>query len=270
MLRFLKRLIFACVFLYIGSFALLWMARAQFIYPFNPTYISPTDAGEPRLQEYSLTTKDGETLVVWKRAAQGRKATFVYFHGNAGNLAGRATRFNRLIGRGYGVVALGYRGSSGSTGKPSEEAITQDALELRRALPDILGDSPKGKIIYYGESLGTGIATKLAASMPPDALILEAPYTSVVSLAAKHMPYYPIHRVLDERWETDTYIPQVKNPTLVLHGTHDTVIPYEHGETVFDLSGARNKRFVSIQNGHHLSGFSIEGQKAIYRFIEGL
>ncbi len=258
------------IILYFAAFAAIWFARTTLIYPFSTTYQTPADAGEPRLSEYKLKTDDGNTLIIWARPAKGRKATVLYFHGNAGNLAGRAQRFDRMIDRGYGVVAMAYRGSSGSTGKPSEDVITKDAVLLRTSLAQILGQAPKGKIIYYGESLGTGVATKLAANTLPDALILEAPYTAIVDLAAKQMPIFPIRAVLDQRWETREYIKAVNTPTLVLHGTRDQVIPYAHGKMIFDLSPAKSKVFKALQGGGHLSAFSVEGQTAIYRFIEGL
>ncbi len=270
MIKFIKRTILWAVVLYIGAFAVVWFARSLLIYPFDPTYVTPAQAGEPRLTEYILGTNDGETLILWARPAKGNKATVLYFHGNAGNLASRAQRFDRLIDRGYGVIAIGYRRSSGSTGQPSEDVISEDALLVRKSLSKILGRPPKGKIIYYGESLGTGVATKLATSIAPDALILEAPYTSVVSLAEKQMPFFPIRQLLDQRWETDIHIPKVTNPTLILHGTNDKVIPYAHGETVFKLSGAKNKKLETIKGGNHLSAFSVQGQKVIYRFIEQL
>jgi len=270
LIRFIKRTFFTAVILYIAAFGIIWFARITLIYPFNSTYVTPTEAGEPRLDEYRLSTPDKQTLIIWTHPAKGRKATIVYFHGNAGNLAGRAQRFNRLINHGYGLVAMAYRGSSGSTGQPSELAISRDALLVRDNLAQILGQQPKGKIIYYGESLGTGVATKLATSFPPDALILEAPYTSILNIASAQMPIFPISKFLDQRWETDHYIKTVNSPTLVLHGTHDRVIPYGMGKTVFSLSPAKHKILETLKGGGHAAAFSSEGQSALYRFIEGL
>ena len=269
-MRRVKRMIGWLIILYIAAFATVWFARTTLIYPFSTAYQTPKDAGEPRLREYKLKTDDGNTLVIWARPAKGRKATVLYFHGNAGNLAGRAQRFDRLLDRGYGVVAMAYRGSGGSTGKPSEDVISKDAILLRASLAQILGKAPRGKIIYYGESLGTGVATKLATSTLPDALILEAPYTAIVDLAAKQMPFFPIRAVLDQRWETREYIKEINTPTMVLHGTNDRVIPYAHGKIIFDLSPVKNKVMKTLQGGGHLSAFSVAGQTAIYRFIEGL
>lgn len=270
LLRFFVRWARRAAVLYLIAFAALWFGRGALIYPFDPTQISPTQAGEPRLSVKTLTTQDGETLVVWARKARGNKPTFFYFHGNAGNLASRTQRFDRLIDRGYGIIALGYRGSSGSTGRPSETAISQDALALYAARHKVLGGAIKGKIIFYGESLGTGVATKLATTHPPDALILEAPYTSVVDMAVRQAPIFPIRAVLDHRWETNKHITSVTVPTLILHGTKDRVIPFSMGQKIYALSAAKTKQFKQIIGGSHLSGFSVEGQKAIYSFIAGL
>jgi pimeloyl-ACP methyl ester carboxylesterase len=270
LIRFIKHTFYTAVILYIAAFGIIWFARITLIYPFNSTYVTPIEAGEPRLDEYQLSTPDNQTLIIWTHPAKERKATIVYFHGNAGNLAGRAQRFSRLINNGYGIVAMAYRGSSGSTGQPSELAISRDALLVRDNLAQMLGQPPKGKIIYYGESLGTGVATKLATTIPPDALILEAPYTSILNIAASQMPIFPIRNLLDQRWETNRYIKTVNSPTLVLHGTHDRIVPYAMGKTIFSLSPAKDKVLKTLKGGGHASAFSSEGQSALYRFIEGL
>ncbi|MEK6205113.1 MAG: hypothetical protein N2B02_05710, partial [Amylibacter sp.] len=113
LIRFIKHTFYTAVILYIAAFGIIWFARITLIYPFNSTYVTPIEAGEPRLEEYQLSTPDNQTLIIWTHPAKERKATIVYFHGNAGNLAGRAQRFSRLINNGYGIVAMAYRGSSG-------------------------------------------------------------------------------------------------------------------------------------------------------------
>lgn len=265
-----KRFLIAALALYILAFAVAWVLRGWLIYPFNSVYVTPKAAGEPRLHERQITTTDGETLIVWAAKAKGNKATIVYFHGNAGNLANRSERFDRLLDRNYGLVALAYRGSSGSTGRPSERNIIQDAILVRNSLDKLLGVAPKGPIVYFGESLGTAVAAKLSVTSPPDGLVLEAPFTSMLDMAARTMPYFPIRHVLDQKWQTLTTIAKITSPTLVIHGTSDIVVPYQMGETVYQHSAAARKKFISIPNGSHTSGFSVQGQTAIYQFIESL
>ncbi|WP_284376521.1 alpha/beta hydrolase [Amylibacter marinus] len=216
------------------------------------------------MREYLVNSYDGTELVVWAAAATGSKPLVFYFHGNAGNLASRTGRFRRFLDRGYGVVAMAYRGSSGSAGQPSEAHISQDVLYLHDNLP--LAHS--GALIYYGESLGTGVAIQLAHARRPDALILEAPYQSVVKLAADAWPIFPVAQVLDQRWESIDYISQIDMPLLVIHGKRDQVIPIEHGRAIFQAAKSVDKQlFVQPDRNHH-NLWSVQGQTQIYSFID--
>lgn len=111
----------------------------QSLYPFNPTRVSPA-AVLLGLKERPIKI-GGETIVTWVGQPRPKKPVIVYFHGNAGNLASRAGRFRRFRARGYGIIAMAYRGSSGSTGLPSEAAIISDARDLMAKLPDLLGQT---------------------------------------------------------------------------------------------------------------------------------
>lgn len=263
-----KIFLFVIFLFYLFCFALVWFARIHLIYPFGKIYTTPANAGEDRLHERRIKTPDGETLIIWSHPANAQKPTFLYFHGNAGTLADRIDRFRFLLDQGYGVLALAYRGSSGSTGQPSEKTISQDAVLLRKNLIDLLGHKPNGKIIYYGESLGTGVAVKLAVLHPPDILILEAPYTSIVNLAAKRMPFFPIKPLLDQRWETETHIEKINVPTLIINSKTDTVIPYIHGQRVFERSPAKIKQLKTLDTGGHLPAFTPEGIETMLKFLQ--
>ncbi|MCP5072140.1 MAG: alpha/beta hydrolase [Rhodobacteraceae bacterium] len=258
------------ILIYGGVFAALYLAQGKLIYPFDPTRVLPKEAGEPRLTEKTLLTQDGEMLVIWTASAKAQKPTLLYFHGNAGNLAMRVQRFDRLLDRGYGVVALGYRGSSGSTGSPSEVALIADAVQLREELADLLGRPPRGKIIYYGESLGTGVAVALAGIIPPDALMLEAPFTSIATLAARSLPIYPVRHFVRDKWNTLTRIRGIRVPLFVIHGTADSVVPFADGLQVFGAAGTAIKDMKTMSGEDHFQLWSLEGQTAIYGFIEGL
>lgn len=85
--------------------------------------------------------------------------------------------FGDLLDRGYGLTALAYRGSSGSSGQPNENLLILDA----KALALMEKDRP---LILYGESLGTAVAIELAAAGIGDALVLEAPFTTLSQLVA--------------------------------------------------------------------------------------
>ncbi|MGB6388656.1 MAG: alpha/beta fold hydrolase [Methyloceanibacter sp.] len=120
-------------------------------------------------------------MVAWHAPAKDNKPTILYFHGNAANAANRASRIETIRESGFGVFYLNNRGYGGSGGSPTEEHNVADAIAAYDHLVR-LGVSP-GKIVAYGESLGSGQAVRLAAARAVSAVVLEAPLTSTVDVA---------------------------------------------------------------------------------------
>nr|WP_255553667.1 alpha/beta fold hydrolase [Maritimibacter sp. DP1N21-5] len=227
-----------------AAFVGLRIVERAVIYPFSPLREDPP-AG---LTEVEVPTPDGKRLVVWTAPPTPGRATVLYFHGNAGNLAGRAGRFEAFLSRGLGVVAAGYRGSSGSTGWPSEQALVGDALTLRAVLPDLVGDGP---VVCYGESLGAAVATRLAALDGCDALVLEAPFTSISDMGQALYGIPRLDLLARSHWRSVGHIRTVTVPLTVLHGTEDRLIPFGQGEAVFEAAASPDKTFVPLEGGGH-------------------
>jgi fermentation-respiration switch protein FrsA (DUF1100 family) len=192
--------------------------------------IDPAKYGLSNTRELLLDTPDGHTIVAWYAKAAPGQPTLLYFHGNSGTLADRADRIAAFTKLGRGILIMAYRGYSGSTGRPSESANVADAklaydtlIEMGVAAEDI---------ILYGESIGTGIAVRVAAEKPMAGIILDAPYTSIVDVAEICYPYLPARLMMRDRYETMRYLDRVQAPLLVIHGEQDTIIPVEMGRKV--------------------------------------
>lgn len=182
----------------------------------------------------TIPTVDGETLAGWYLAPQAGQPVFLFLHGKGGGLERKKWRWKRIAEHGAGVLAISYRGYPGSSGKPSEAGLMIDG----RAAYDWLlqrGHGPED-IVLHGLSLGTGVAVKLATEVPAKALILEAPYTAVVDIAAERFPWLPVSLLMQDQFLTRERIGQVKIPILMAHGTRDSVIPYAHVERLFALA----------------------------------
>lgn len=231
------------------------------IYPFDPTYATPEQAGEPRLSETRITTRDGEELIVWQATARHGRPTLMYFPGNSGNLEDRAERFGRLIDRGYGITALAYRGSSGSSGEPEETVLTEDAVRLAQA-------QPGRPLVLYGESLGTAVAIKLASKGIGDALILEAPFTSFSDVVAFQYPHEQLDHLLTQRWDSLSSVGSVSQPLLVIHGAHDRLVPIKMGQQIFDRAASAEKYFAQFPGRGHGSLWAMESEEMLYRFLD--
>jgi fermentation-respiration switch protein FrsA (DUF1100 family) len=134
------------------------------------------------------------------------------------------------MAHGYGIVMMTYRGFGGSTGVPSERANVSDAKEVYEALR--ASGIPASMIVVYGESLGTGVAIQLAAEKEVAGLILDAPYTSIVDLAALHYPQLPARWLMTDRYESLGAAGRVAAPALIVHGEADDIIPVEMSRRV--------------------------------------
>ncbi len=213
-------------------------------------YLSPAEAGLRGVREEVLATADGERVMAWFAPPRPGQQTVLYFHGNAGALESRAERITRYTAQGLGVFIMTYRGFAGSSGSPSETANVRDAVLAYDTLVG-LGIDP-GDIVVYGESLGTGVATQVAATRPVGGLVLEAPYTSMVDLAALHYPLLavPGRLFMRDRYDTRRHIASVTAPLLIIHGEADGIIPVEMGRELHALA-AEPKTIRTFQGAGH-------------------
>jgi fermentation-respiration switch protein FrsA (DUF1100 family) len=236
-----------------------YLGQRKLMYFPDTARVQPTQVGLQGVEERVLKTPDGERIVAWYGKAKAGQPTLLYFHGNGGSLAVRAPRIARFMEEGWGVYMMTYRGYGGSTGSPTEDNNVADARLAYGAL--VHEGVPATSIIVYGESLGTGIAVRIAAERQVAGVILDAPYTSIVDVAAGAYPMLPVRAFLVDRYETTRYLPQVKAPLLVLHGERDGVVPVAMGREIARL-GNEPKRLVVFPNGGH-SDLYINGNNAI-------
>ena len=255
----LVKILAAFVGVYLLVALVMYMGQRRLMYFPDSRHTLPAQAGLPNVTERVLNTPDGARNVVWYGKAKPGQPTLLYFHGNGGGLADRAERFRRFMGQGWGLYMMAYRGYAGSTGYPTEANNIADA---RRAYDGLVQEGvPAGSIILYGESLGTNVATRMAAEKASAGLILESPYTSVLDIALTDYPFLPVRLLLSDRYETDKVIPQVRVPLLILHGKQDDVIPVSMAHKLGKLAN-EPKRVVILPEGEH-SDLYLEGNNAL-------
>ena len=231
------------------------------VYPFDSTYVSPSSAGEPRLAETFFETEDGERLIMWRAEATTGKPTVLYFSGNAGGLKGRSDRFRDLINQGYGIIAPAYRGSSGSTGKPTETALVADARAIAAA-------ANTGELVIYGESLGSAVAIRLAAEGIGAKLVLEAPFTSIPDLVLAQHPTEQLDHLITQRWNSRQHADGITQPLLIVHGESDRQVPIAMGEAIFGLAASKEKRMFKVMDAGHARLWTPEVRMVVFDFLD--
>lgn len=164
---------------------------------------------------------------------QNSKGVVLFFHGRGKNLNFWSSRAYPFIKKGYDVFIIDYRGFGKSSKGFKESWLLEDG---ETAYHFLLSHYPENKIVVYGNSMGTSIATWVAATHNPQMLILEAPFYSMVDAASFIKPYIPefiIRWVLKYHLRTDQWIETVKAPIYIFHGVEDKTVPYEQGQKLY-------------------------------------
>ena len=259
----LKWLLIVIVIGYGGLLAAMYFWQRGLMYFPETRRTPPAAAGFADAEELTLDTADGEKIIAWHKPAADGKTFIVYFHGNGGSLRLRADRFRKLTADGTGLLGVSYRGYGGSSGWPSEEGFLKDA---EAAYAFAAARYPADRIVAFGESLGTAVAIALAAERPIGKLILDAPYTAAVDVAAVIYPFIPVRYLMKDQFRSHERIGRVQVPVLVLHGELDHIIPIVFAERLFALITGP-KEFVRFPRGTHVDLDSHGAQEAIRRFL---
>jgi uncharacterized protein len=243
---------------------LLWAMQRRLIY--FPIGVVPSLAslGLADVQPVTFDTADGLRLDGWFFPVNGAEPpqTILVFNGNAGNRAYRLPFAAALRRRGFHVMLFDYRGFGGNPGSPTERGLASDARAAREYL---IGrhDVDPARLIYFGESLGTAVAVELATELPPAALILRSPFTSMADVGQYHYWWLPVRLLIRDRYDSLARISRVKSPLLVIAGERDRIVPFDQSRRVYESSGSAHKRFLSIPNADHNDEDLLDGDAMI-------
>ncbi|MBK9256989.1 MAG: alpha/beta hydrolase [Saprospiraceae bacterium] len=234
---------------------------------FRPEYL-PTSYKyklENPYEEYFINSGNRKINVV-RCLVNQPKGAILYFHGNKDNLERWSKIAELLTGYGYDVFVMDYSGYGKSTGTPSEENLTQDAESLCHFVNDSFCYQHK---IYFGRSLGSGVAAWLSSIHAPEGLILETPYYSLDELIEQYFPFYQFFDEKPIRFNTYEYLKNASMKILILHGTDDDVTPYFGALRLYDSIQRPNVTMITLQDGTHgnLSTFD-EYWDALGGFLE--
>jgi hypothetical protein len=209
------------------------------------------------VEECFFPTDDGERLHGWwcrpetsgAAASATTEMVMLWFHGNAGNLSQRAGLMLELAGIPAQVFIVDYRGYGRSSGRPNEKGLYRDARAAWRYLREDGGVDAE-RIVILGKSLGGAVAVDLAAEVDPAGLIVESSFTSIPEMAAHHYPFIP-RCLVRTKMDSLSKIGGVDCPILVIHSPADEVVPFVHGERLFEAASGDTRFFEVPGAGHN-------------------
>jgi len=216
------------------------------------------------MQVITLHTQDGITLTSWYKPAKTNQATILYLHGNAGHIGYRMQLARQFIDAGLGLFLLEYRGYGGNKGRPSEQGLYEDGRAAMRFLHQ--QGIKSTQIVLYGESLGTGVATRLAVENSVCAVVLQSPFTSLTDLARYHYPWLLLKPW--DRFESIDRIQAIHAPLLILHGKKDDVVPFSQGLALYQQAKQPKKMLSFVLNDHHTMWTAPDFSRNIVDFID--
>lgn len=205
--------------------------------------------------DFDCAVEENITLGCRFHAASQEAPTIIYFHGNGETVADYDAIGAKYTAFGMNLLLATYRGYGWSTGSPTVSAMLQDTdILLQKALSWLEEKGFTGFVCVMGRSLGSASAIDLTARHQGliKAIIIESGFGDTLPLTRT----LGIETEGTDITEADCFrncekIAEIKIPTLILHGSADTMIPARLAEKLQACSGARSKQFMLIPGAAH-------------------
>jgi hypothetical protein len=243
----------------VTSIALWTQLEKRFVFfPVAELLYTPNDVNL-EYEDVRIQTSDGLALQGWfipGKVETGSNVTWLWFHGNGGNLGHRigelALAHHRTEAN---IFIFDYRGYGESEGAPSEKGTYLDSRAVMEYLSS-WSDVDPGRIVYLGHSLGAAVAVELALTQPPMAMVLVSPFASVRDMANLTLPFPPIGWLVRNHYDSISRIQQLDVPVLILHGDQDETVPISQGRKLYEAAN-QPKRFQVLEGAAHNDTFEV-------------
>lgn len=223
---------------YLALCVLLYVQQRRLIY-----YPQFTQAA-PEHTDLAITRPDA---VLRGRAVNpGQQDAVLYFGGNAESVDANREAFAQWLPS-HAAYLVAYRGYGASDGEPSEAALLADALAV---YDEVAKRHPSGDIAVVGRSLGSGVATHVAAQREIGNLVLITPFDSLAAVAQSHYPVFPVGLLLRDRYDSVARLPHHRGRLLVLRSGRDAVVPPPHTDRLL-AAFKRPARVVDFPHASH-------------------
>ena len=254
-------------------FALIYLCGCQSItnsLAFHPDTVNtiPRDELPANVQELFIETSDQETLQSYFIPSPDSNQLLIYFHGNGGNISQRLDDLLQLNKFKLNVLGISYRGYGTSTGSPSESGVYSDGQSALVYATKHLKFAPNN-IFILGRSIGSTVAINTAQNKTLAGLILVTPLTSGAD-QARAMGMGSVASIAGSSFNNIAKAPKIICPVLLVHGSHDSVIPLSMGQKIYQAIQSP-KQMIIIEGADHndLSReFAGHYWPPIYKFIK--
>lgn len=238
--------------------AVLWWKQENILFQ-PPGHVDLEFASADKIE---FMAADGQKLFGFLVGEIGETGVLLAFHGNADLAIWQLEWAAEIVHRfGIPVFLAEYRGYGGIKGRPTYASSSLDADAAYGTLSGNLA-VPADKIFFFGHSLGSAVATELAARHPTSTLLLQSPFTS-----AREMARLTVARVFASFWKVISRIHfdnvavvrTLSARVSVIHGTSDLVIPSRMGASVYEAAKVKGV-FALIEKAGHNNIVEVAGE----------
>ena len=179
--------------------------------------------------------------------AKKAKGVIFYLHGSNNALDTWGKIAPIYTANEYNVFMLDYRGYGKSQGKVTDEdSLYQDIQIVYDSLRETYSEN---QIIVLGQSMGTALASYVAAKNNPNLLILQAPYYNLKDWTNDVAPELDTTNI-PYSFDNAYFLKKVKCPVIIFHGNKDTAVYYGSSVKLSKLLKAADQ-FITLQDESH-------------------
>ncbi len=234
----MKSVVVAVIIGYVLLCVIVGLSQRRLLY-----YPQPA---EPVRQAEAISFDNGGVVLRGWVLNPGSDRALLYYGGNAENVEYNIDFFQAVLPQ-YSVYLVPYRGYGNSDGSPSEAGLYSDALYIHDQV------SPRhSSVALIGRSLGSGVATYVAANRDVERVLLVTPFDSVENLARQSFWIFPVGLLLVDKYRSYQRVQDIDAPVLLLIAENDRVVPRARSDALV-AAFAPQQQFeaVVIENAGH-------------------
>jgi uncharacterized protein len=270
------RLALAALAGYLALVGLAWLFQERLAFPAPRHPLpEPLPTGVADAQVVALLMLDGTRLAGWYLPPRPptphlphASPALLWFYGNGETIGTIWPVLRDFRLPGVAILAVDYPGYGASSGRASEASLyaaAEVAYEDLVSRPEV----DRTRVFLYGRSLGSAVATHLAARRPVAGLVLDSPFTSARDMSRRHYALVPPF-LLRLHLDNLATIGRIRCPVVIFHGTADRLVPVEMGEQVAAAAPGPSE-LVLIPGADHNDTYTRGGHAygdKLRRFIE--
>jgi pimeloyl-ACP methyl ester carboxylesterase len=269
--KFVRNMLVACGVVYLVMIGYLLYNETGLVYP--GAHGQSNWEPDFEFEEVVVASTDDSKIHGWYLPRNGARRFVLIHHGNGENVPQVAERYARAVGEAANanVLVYDYRGFGKSEGEPYETGVIDDAEAMLEWLLKRAGQTQAANgIVYFGSSIGGGVAVGLAERHPPERLILDRTFDSITTAGAEQYPWVPVRLLMRNRFDSAERIKSIDVPLFQSHFTNDELCSLPSARKLFAASPSDQKEFLEMSTGGHYDALPPEYWEQLKSYFDQL